>query len=102
MRPAEERIILKQIPPPPALKSPRRSSFLHLGAPADRSRVTSVLSQPKLRRAHDGVVAAEFWLGFPVGTSYLKTTLNSFPPSRSASHEFLMTAIFRLSQLSVA
>lgn len=61
-----------------------------------------VLLKLEPRRAHEGVSAAEFWLGFPAGTSYLKTTLNSFPPSRSASHEFLMTAILRLSQLSMA
>lgn len=36
------------------------------------------------------------------GTSYLKMTLKSFPPRRSASQEFLMTASLRLSHASAA
>ncbi|TNN35842.1 hypothetical protein EYF80_053990 [Liparis tanakae] len=57
-------------------------------------------SAPPAAAAHEGVSAAPS--SPTAGTSYLNTTLNSFPPRRSASHEFLMTAILRLSQLSMA
>lgn len=79
------------------------SSFLHSELQLICSgRLTSVLLNGELRGAHEGVSGSESGMLFSAGTSYLKTTLNNFPPSRSASHEFLMTAILRLSQLSMA
>ena len=82
-----------------------------LGAPATpgrkHNRCSDLRACPGAAEARSSPVTAAQPAGsglapHSAGTSYLKMTLKSRPPSRSASQEFLMTASFRHSQRRAA